>query len=867
MNHVILKIAALVICIVFFPLVSNGKVITDDTVWRSTVVVEEDVLVPEGVTLTILPGTVINIMPSDRTKTDPEYFSSLPEITVRGRLEIEGNDNSPVSIHIKKKNDSEQWAGIIIDGGEANIRSCTIEDAETGILVLKGSLNLRNSFILNNRFGLVAQGSTTNVRIENTEIIENDYGVFELNNVKVTYRNSSIQENSKKDIYWYGSKRRSTKGIKNRRTMSSHKRSGRSCRRSTDGLVPDYLAREMDTTKQYKDEVLLGDTIWRGRIEIDGLIRVPENVRLIILPGTIVEFKKRDTNNDNIGENGLLMQGVLIAKGTEENPIIFRSAEKERRRGDWDAINIINSDGAQNLVEFVLIEDAYRGLHFHFSNVLVSSSVIQNSYRAIQFQESSVEIRGNYFIKNKSGVKARDSRIVFENNHVFDNINGVNFFRNTLTARRNNIFNNINEGVKIREGTTVIRENLIECNRYGLMVNDSFFGEFSSNIVSHNSQTGIALKGGDNIDLNKNFIQGNGFNGIDILNSGAVIKENNISENGQRGIGIQSFSGTITDNIIVKNKIYAIENESRDDILAPMNWWGYRRTAKAVCDKFDDSIRGVVIYSPARREPVPYPWPFETLHTDTAWHGAVAIRKSLNVIDGAVLTIAPGTKVVFSEGAGLNITESKIVAAGKEDKRILFTSLKKKPDYLWDEILLEYASGSLFKYADFEYATWAVHSHFTDLKITNAEFRKNQGGMRFRSGPVEISESLFTENRIGLRAFMATALIKDNEFTKNETGIFVREKGDGLTIRNNNFYSNIDYNIRVGDFNLEDIDARGNWWGTDIPEETIFDGRREPGVGKVIFDPILEEKIVFGDEEALDKEKEGESKAGVKDRK
>jgi hypothetical protein len=121
--------------------------------------------------------------------------------------------------------------------------------------------------------------------------------------------------------------------------------------------------------------------------------------------------------------------------------------------------------------------------------------------------------------------------------------------------------------------------------------------------------------------------------------------------------------------------------------------------------------------------------------------------------------------------------------------------------------------------------------------------------MRFRSGPITISESLFTENRVGLMAFPANAVIKESEFINNETGIFVLEKGRGLTIRDNNIYANTDYNIRVGDFNVEDVNARSNWWGTENPAATIFDGRKEQGVGKVLFEPFLLEKLKFGEEE------------------
>jgi parallel beta-helix repeat protein len=379
------------------------------------------------------------------------------------------------------------------------------------------------------------------------------------------------------------------------------------------------------------------------------------------------------------------------------------------------------------------------------------------------------------------------------------------------------------------------------------MVNDSFFGRFNNNVISNNFQTGVSLKDSDNVELNGNFIQGNGFDGINILASGAVIRNNHISENGEKGIGIQSFNGTITGNTIAKNGLYAVENESSADIPAPKNWWGVRGADEMIFDRSDDPARGRVMFSPVLMKPSIYAWPLETIRRDTGWYGAIAVPQPLHVINGAVLTIAPDTKVLFSEGAGMTVTESRIIAVGTEKERILFSSLDKDPlhllDEIWDEILLEHAAGSMFFNADFEYATWALHSHFTDLKIKNSVFRNNDGGMRFRSGPVEISGSLFSGNRIGLRAFMATALIKENEFESNDTAIFVREKGAGLTIRNNNFYSNTDYSIRVGDFNLEDVDARENWWGTENPVETIFDGRREPGVGKVVFEPFFKEKL------------------------
>jgi hypothetical protein len=150
------------------------------------------------------------------------------------------------------------------------------------------------------------------------------------------------------------------------------------------------------------------------------------------------------------------------------------------------------------------------------------------------------------------------------------------------------------------------------------------------------------------------------------------------------------------------------------------------------------------------------------------------------------------------------------------------------------------------------FAAWGIHSHFSPLSITGCSFSGNEGGIRFRSGPLRVSNSLFRDNGIGIRAFRGTAEISNNIITANNKGIFVREEGGGLTITGNNIFENIDYNVWVGDFNREDIRAGNNWWGIGDPEETFFDGRREPGIGMVLYDPPLEQPLeisVAGEEQ------------------
>jgi parallel beta-helix repeat protein len=362
-------------------------------------------------------------------------------------------------------------------------------------------------------------------------------------------------------------------------------------------------------------------------------------------------------------------------------------------------------------------------------------------------------------------------------------------------------------------------------NRYGLFVIDSFYGSFKGNVITNNAESGISLKNDDNLEISGNYLQGNGFHGINIQDSRATIKGNSISGNGERGIKMVSFDGVITENNFIKNGVYALGLDGEE-----------------ISDKPGASLQSRLKYEDVTKSTIHYIWPLETVAANTVWYGDINIQSDVVVLPGSTLMIAPGARIVFSKGVGLKIY-GKIIAVGKKDERITFTNAEKVLEGNWDEIRIEHAPGSIFSHCLFEYATWGIHTHFTNLRVENCQFRNNHGGLRFRSGPVEIKHSLFKGNSVGLRAYRGIAIISENVITENEIGIFVREEGGGLRIRKNNIFANSRYNIRIGDFNDEDIDAADNWWGEGDPEDTIFDGREEPAIGKVLYEPYLKSPL------------------------
>jgi hypothetical protein len=797
------------------PYRSQAAVLTADTVWKGEIALTEDILVPAGVTLTIAPGTVIRVSNAESSKTDPEYLSPLVELMVRGKLRAEGEPLAPISFSAAGERKGGVWAGIIIDGGTASLRACRIDSADTAVHLLSGTLDLHDAILAGNRYGLVLQGKDAAIRGEGNRVMDNDYGLVIFKGAPEGKGIATVTGNRKKD----------TLAITRQEYRPADK--------------PRSVV-EQPVSRRYGDEVLTGETVWRGKVAVNGIIRVPEGSRLVILPGTIVEFGERDTNGDGIGENGLLVQGVIVAKGTAAAPIVFRSAGKKGRRGGWDAINIINSAGAWNLIEYCCIEDAYRGLHFHFSRAAITNSVFTNCYRGLQFQEATVLIRGNRFFGNKSAVQGRDSDVTLTGNMVYDNFQGINLLRTHLDARDNRIVANGKEGVRIREGATVFEENLVDGNRYGLLVMDAYFGTFARNSISNNGEVGFSLKNTDNMEVSGNFIAGNGLNGMNLQETRGRIIRNLISDNGERGAGIQSFAGTFEENNFSGNGLYAIDLEGSLDVTAPRNWWGGGEPDKVIFDKKNDAAKGKVNRGEPAGAPFPFSWPLAAIETGLTWRGDIAISKAVTVSPGATLAVAPRTRVLFAEGTGLTV-KGRIIATGERDGRVFFSSNGKKEPAAWGEILLERANDSSFTHCVIEYATWGLHSHFTRLAVNDSLFRCNTGGIRFRSGPVVIRDSVFADNSVGIRAFRGNAVVTENLITRNGTGIFVREKGGGLAVRGNNLFANTDYNVRVGDFNDEDVDARENWWGGDDPRATILDGRTEPGIGIVRYEPYLRE--------------------------
>lgn len=240
-----------------------------------------------------------------------------------------------------------------------------------------------------------------------------------------------------------------------------------------------------------------------------------------------------------------------------------------------------------------------------------------------------------------------------------------------------------------------------------------------------------------------------------------------------------------------------------------------------------------------------------SLKKDARWSGYVKVEGQLEVEPGVKLTIEPGTTVRFmpakldEEGlaeCGL-VVKGTIVADGLPGKRIRFTSGADRPKPGdWGEIKLMASKGSSFKDCDFRYGGWGLHVHHTKIKIDGCTFTRNSyGGLRGKGGKVELTGCTMKGMELGIRYWQGAPSIRRSEITGNKTGIFFREECEGSTISDNNIYGNSDYDIKLGEAQKGDIDARNNWWGGGSPK--VYDRRRESYIGRVLTEPALKDKV------------------------
>lgn len=177
--------------------------VTHDTTWKGQVLVAGDVLVPEGVTLTIAAGTKVMFAASESSKIEPIFLSMQTEIMVRGYLAAEGEKGKEITFGPApeeingKKPERGDWGGVIFDGpesGKSKVINASFTKADTALAFYSSSPDIAGCTVTDCRYGIVSMAGSA-PKFEASSITGNEFGVVSGAGGSPTFTKCNISNN------------------------------------------------------------------------------------------------------------------------------------------------------------------------------------------------------------------------------------------------------------------------------------------------------------------------------------------------------------------------------------------------------------------------------------------------------------------------------------------------------------------------------------------------------------------------------------------------------------------------------------------------------------------------------------------------
>jgi hypothetical protein len=794
-----------------------AEMVTTNTTLSGNVTIVEDLLVPEGITLSFLPGTQVTVIPSDGTRTDAQFVTTQTEIMVRGSLVLEGT-----SISTPKKTKGS-WGGIVsaTSGSSVTIRDSIVAGAQFGLMMLSGTAQVTGSTFEKNEVGIAAALGVWVGLTDNT-YQQNDMATAAWHTVNPLRSPTDTFLNNKDDAL----------ALSVQPTEIQY--------RDILPVIPD----PPPVTREYLGEVALTeDTNWSGTVVIEGQVAVMPEATLTIEPGTHVLFSKRDTNLDGLGESWIIVQGTVQVLGEEDEWVLFDAQDQAAGPGAWDSLSIIASDSKDNLVRYAIFRHGVKAFHTHFSKARLDHVIFEDNLRGIQFQESeSTEIDWVVLRRNQSGIRFRDSNVSLSNIVSEDNVAGINFLRSTVKASDMAISGSLAESLVSRESDTELVRVAITGNLRG----PRFKGE------------------GQQITIHESIVEANLTEGLSFNNVKGAVRESSLSGNGFTGLSITDAEVKAYGNRITGNGRFEVDNNGSTVVDARNNDWGTNAgpSPEVIYDSSDEDGIGTVITTGSKKLSVLLPGMTPTTEDID---GELLIVGDVITSADSIVRLTPGTSVFFSEipqdslfdlcsdhpsfpSSELHIL-GKLEAMGTRDNPITFAPARRTIFELssehgpgkaqWGAVNLTGGQGAVFENSYIFRAATGIHAREAGkVTIRDSVFTSNEVGLRFSRSDVEITGNVFELNTTGMRFHEDGGIVSGNLFDSNATGIFVTDKPENVTITGNTFRASRDYHIKLGIHVTEDVEVLGGDF--KIPEgktvgDMVFDEEDDRDLGKVIL--------------------------------
>tara|TARA_B100000519_G_scaffold185520_1_gene180754 strand:+ start:165 stop:1160 length:996 start_codon:yes stop_codon:yes gene_type:complete len=154
------------------PLYKSGALERNE-VWAGVIQIAGDIVVPEGITLTIKPGAVIGFDPLVGTHQLIVHGSFYAEGNIEGMI-VFGSLGTEDEFELPKSGD---WLGVRVMPTSPNARLtyCRLQHASTAILCQSDSVHIERCLIIENEIGILCQD--TSPFITQNEINKNGTGI------------------------------------------------------------------------------------------------------------------------------------------------------------------------------------------------------------------------------------------------------------------------------------------------------------------------------------------------------------------------------------------------------------------------------------------------------------------------------------------------------------------------------------------------------------------------------------------------------------------------------------------------------------------------------------------------------------------
>jgi hypothetical protein len=516
----------------------NGH-ITADTIWDKDVIINGDVFVDEGVTLTITAGVSVQFI---RIDADGDNLGDL-FFYVNGNLITNGTEDNPVFIKSYEDHPAKSdWGGIVMNKSLSSLYF-------TNILYAIDGLKLENNSNVNIQHGNISNSGGTGIIVNSSSIID--------------LSDSSISNNNSRGIYYKNSE---PLIIDNSKILNN----------KSDGINSDS-----------KSLIITNSTISNN-----SGIGVSSNVGSLIIINSeisgnssdgIFNYKKfLQISNSRIlknKSNGILnMNASLKINDTEILNNSSTGIKNEYGSLEIKNTNILsnNSNGIYNKNSSLQIADSQicnNGSHaihssnnINFDNYIYRCNIDNNTNNGIIIDNSKFVLLGCRVDTNKCGMLIQNSAIVTINQCLITNNSdhGINTLDSTVNIINCSIQSNGKLGLQLHNSTSICEQSILSNNNWGgVEIN----GVNSNAIINHceimyNKHDGLYFDNeSKGLVNNCTIIQNEGF-GIKIHGNAITdMMFNNVYDNK----GTENFINPLSDNKVLESACIMTKTFSSDE--------------------------------------------------------------------------------------------------------------------------------------------------------------------------------------------------------------------------------------------------------------------------------------------------------------